>query len=189
MPRFTWTKELKSDGEINWRYHDSQTNQTGLLRDMGLISTDISWPAWLDWKEQYGADYPDPMTEFLKEARMYPGEYVKELAEKIHREGLKLPPRRWLWLRFEYSMLVNPMHPAGLHPFDKVTYDSLLQGTFVVDRDKLYTKFWLWLTLITFRIYMKIPGTQYQDWKQQRIQQLQKNEELRHKQLQRLSNK
>jgi len=217
MTRFAWTQKPNAEGELVWYCHDSQTGETISIRDMGGMSTDYTWPAFLAWKAQSGSE--DPTTDFLREAKMYPGDYVKELAVKMiadqarfytknrflislcrrvphkvirdkllfwwWKKSIQKAPKRWLWLCFKYGMLVNPMAPAGLHPFHNITYNSLLQGTYVVDRDKFSTKFWLWLTVITFRIYMKIPNTQYQDWKRNREELERKNKELRQKHISR----
>jgi hypothetical protein len=181
-PRFHWTKEQKPDGEVVWRFQDGQKNQSGSLKDMGNYGTaDDGWHAYLDWKTAFGSPYTDPLGEFLKESKMYPGEYVKVLAEDIARNGLRLPLRRWLWLRFHYGMLQHPTHPSGLYPFQNVTYAKLLQGAPVADRDKLYTEFLLRLTVITFWIYSKLPGTYYQKWKLDQEQQCKQREVLQRK--------
>lgn len=113
-------------------------------------------------------DSDDPTTVYLREHGMYPGGYVKDVAQKLVKGLLKLPSKRWLWLRFEYGMLQHPITRSILIPFDKVNAEALLSGTYVSEREKSNTRFWLWLTLITFQFYTKLPRTQYQAWKRQR---------------------
>lgn len=221
MARFQWSRELQPDGETGWRYVDNQTGQTGLMKDMGTISTDYTWPAYIDWKEQYGSEFDDPQTEFLKQAKMYPGEYVKELAQQMHNNqaifyhryrlvllaihylptklrkkvgfwfwklsfrGRYSPPRRWLWLTFKYGMLENPWCGCGLFSLDNITYDRLLKGTYVADRNKLRLKFSLWLTVTTFRVYSMLPGTYYQHWKQEQGEQKRQIAEMRRRHIER----
>lgn len=60
---------------------------------------------------------------------------------------------RWLWLRFSYGMIVNPVSNSTLHPPQGVTWDKLLWGTYVADRKKISTKIKLGLTMLGFWLF------------------------------------
>lgn len=60
---------------------------------------------------------------------------------------------RWLWLRFTYGMIVNPVGGHVLHPLHSLTWDKLLWGTYVTDRKKVSTKIKLSLTLLGYWLF------------------------------------
>ncbi len=83
-------------------------------------------------------------------------------------------PSKWLWLRFNYQMLIHPTSIGCLIPFKSVTYNLMMINTYVLAnvkrsggqlpyyryyRESFRTKVIIWFYVITFRVYEWLPWT------------------------------